>query len=465
MEEAQVVGQETAPAGQEIPVSVPSLADVLRFSVPLALGMLTMALLSIVDALFVGRLGIAHLGALGMAGIFYFTGLVLFMGLMRNSITFMARAYGEGNPGRIGEMLAQYQWLALLGLPILGLASLTFPWVMGWSGIDPTVTHFGKIYLYIRIWDIPLALTLILYASLYQSLGNSRFPMLVQWSVLILNVGLNYVLVFGKAGFPALGIAGAALGTVIAQICGAILIVGATHLGDLPARYRLRVLGRPRWRLMRQVLAVGIPQGLGDFVEIASFMGFFLIVGRLGQAPLAANHIGVQTTHLLFIPGFALGIAASSYMGRFIGAGAPDVALHAVRQVLKIGVIYMGLLGIPLWFFGGLIATAFTDDPQVIALAAAIFKIMAIYQVFDGMGMIARGALNGAGDTRYPTAALTLAALLVFLPAAWALSLWVQPGVAGAWIGALIYFVVLGPIMLLRLERGAWRNIRIKVGA
>ena len=465
MKEAQVVGQGTTPAGEEIAVSVPSLADVLRFSVPLALGMLTVALLAIVDALFVGRLGIAQLGALGMASIFYFTGLVLFMGLMRNSIAFMARAHGEGKPGRIGEMLAQYQWLALLGLPILGLASLSFPWVMRWAGIDASVTRFGEIYLYIRIWDIPLTLTLILYASLYQSTGNSRLPMLVQWTVLALNVVLDYVLVFGKAGFPALGIAGAALGTVIAQSCGAVLIVGATHLGDLPARYRLRLLGRPRWRLMRQVLAVGIPQGLGDFVEIASFMGFFLIVGRLGQAPLAANNIGIQTTHLLFIPGFALGIAASSYMGRFIGAGAPDVALHAVRRVLKIGMIYMGLMGIPLWFFGGLIAAAFTDDPQVIALAAALFKIMAIYQVFDGMGLIARGALNGAGDTRYPTVAMLLVTPLIFYPAAWALSLWIEPGVVGAWIGVLIHLVVLGPIMLLRLERGAWRNIRLKVGA
>ncbi len=459
--ESQPLPAEEAPPGP----GVPGYGEIFGFAVPLMLGMLSYALLTVVDAAFVGRLGTAQLAALGMAGVFYFTGLVLFVGLMRNSIAFIARAYGAGHPQRVGEILAQYQWLALLGLPVLLALSRVFPWMLDWSGLNPEVTGFATLYLNIRLWDIPFALTLILYSSLYQSLGNSRFPMLIQLSAVVLNGVLDYVLIFGKAGFPALGIAGAALATVIAQALGCGLIVVWAHATAIRRRCQLRLLGRPRGPLLREILTIGIPQGLGDFVEVLAFMGFFFLVGSLGEHSLAANNVGVQVTHLLFMPGYALGIAAASYMGRLLGSHLPHVAERTSRRIVRIGVIYMALAGIPLWFLGEPIAGIFTHDPLVILLAGLVFKVMALYQGFDALGIVCRGALSGAGDTLVPTLLMGACAVLVFYPAAWLLMRAFQPGVMGAWLGAAIYLVVVGLGMKLRFDRGAWRSIRISSAA
>ncbi len=184
-------------------------------------------------------------------------------------------------------------------------------------------------------------------------------------------------------------------------------------------------------------------------------------MGRLGQVSLAASNIGVQVTHLLFLPGYAVGIAAASYMGRFLGAGRADLAGRTTVRTLAVGVGYMGLLGVPLWFFGAEIARLFTADAAVIREAALMFKVMALYQVFDGLGFITRTALSGAGDTRLPTVVLAALAVLVLFPATVLLAGLVRPSILGAWLGASLYIVALAAAMLLRLRGGRWARIRL----
>jgi MATE family multidrug resistance protein len=445
--------------------AAPSYGEILRFALPLMLGMVTFALLTAIDGVFLGRLGTTPLAALGIASVYYFAFLVLFMGLMRNSIAFVGRAWGARQPERIGPIVAQYQWLAMLGFPVVFAVVLAFPWVASVGGIEPAVAQAAFGYLRIRVWDIPFALTVILYSSLYQSLGNSTYPMLVQWGVVALNVLLAYLLIFGHAGFPALGMPGAALATVIAQVTGTAVIVATAQLGPLRRKCGLKLLGRPVPGLLREVVIIGVPQGLGDFVEISAYLGFFLIIGRMGESSLAANNIGMAATHFLFMPGFALGIACASYMGRLIGAGRPDHAALAVRRALGLGIVYMTVLGVGLWFWGESIARLFTADESVIALTGYVFKVMAFYQAFDALGIIVRSALGGAGDTLVPAALLAALALTVLYPAAWMLSRTIEPGVAGAWMGAAIFIAVLGIALYTRFQLGAWRRIRIAVGA
>ena len=443
---------------------VPEYREVLGFAIPLMMGMMTTALHSVVDAAFVGRLGTAPLAALSMAGLYYFTGLALFIGLMRNSIAFTARAFGAGRPERIGIIIAHYQWLVLLAVPLLWGLSLGFPLLAAAAGLSPQVEAQARIYLDMRIWETGFVLTLLLYSAFYQSIGDSRLPMLVNWGALGLNVVLDYGLIFGNLGMPEMGMRGAALATVLAQAAGMVVILTAGYRPAVRHRYRLRFLVWPSRGRIRSILAVGIPAGLGDLVEIGGFLGFFVIIGRLGQEALAANNIGVAVTHVLFMPGLAAGIAAGSYMGRYLGAGAPGVARQAVRRTLLVGLVYMGVMGIPLWLLGGRIAMIFTGHPAVIHQAALLFKVMALYQIFDATGMIMRGALNGAGDTRFPILALLAASLGVMYPLAWWLSGTIEPGLVGAWVGVCGYMVVLGSTLLIRFERGRWMAISLETG-
>jgi len=278
-----------------------------------------------------------------------------------------------------------------------------------------------------------------------------------------LNIALDYALIFGHFGLPALGVAGSALATLLAHLGGAALIMGASHLGPTRRRYGMRLWVPLRPALLRDILRIGLPSGVGDFLEVGAWVVFQLIVGRLGQVALAASNIGMQATHLLVLPGFAFGIAGASYMGRFLGAGRPDLARHAGRRVLALGVGYMGVLGVPLWFFGEAIAALFTTDVSVIHEAGLLFKVMAVYQTIDGMGFITRAALSGAGDTRLPLLVLAVCSLSVLFPGAWFLAQVVSPPLIGAWMGAFAYMLVYATAMQWRFHSGAWARIRLAV--
>jgi MATE family, multidrug efflux pump len=458
-------GQPIAPpalAGP-LPARAPGAGEILRFAIPLMLGLMTSAINTFVDTLFIGRLGTAALAAVPLAAMTYMVGWVLVIGTMRGAIAFCARAYGAGRHEQIGVIVAHYHLLALAGLPLLLLFVQAWPLLSAFAHLEPQADALAATYLHIRVGDIPFSLLLVLYSAFYQSIGNSRFPMLVSASAVGLNIVLDYGLIFGHFGLPALGVAGSALATVFAQACGAAAIMAASFAGPQRRRFRLRLVVPLRRDLLRDILRVGVPSGLGDCLEVGAWAGFQLIVGRLGDVALAASNIGMQATQLLFLPGFAFGIAGASYIGRFLGAGHPLIARRTALRVLYLGVGYMGLLGLPLWFFGEALAAQFTADARVIHAAGLLFKVMALYQVFDGMGFITRTVLGGAGDTRVPMLVLAAGALAVLFPGAWLLARVVSPPLIGAWLGACVYMVLYAAAMQWRLHSGAWMRIRLAV--
>lgn len=445
------------------PEQVPGLGGILRFAVPLMLGLMTTALNGMIDTLFVGQLGTAQLAAVPLASMVYVAGWVLFAGVMRNALAFSGRAYGAGRLREIGPLLAQYHWPALLSLPVMLLYVQLWP-VLSAAGHLPADVHtHASVYLNIRAWEMLFGMLVTLYGAFYQSTGNSRFPMAVAGTILLCNVALDYGLIFGNFGLPALGVAGSALATVLAQGMGATLIVGATYLApSMRGRFALRLWARPNFPLLKDILRVGLPMGLGDMVDVGAWIGFLLIVGRLGETALAASNIGVQVTQLLFMPGFAVGIAGSSYMSRFLGAGRPQDARSTSLRTLAVGVGYMGALGVPLWFFGAAIAARFTHDAEVVRQAGWMFKVMAVYQMVDALGFITRTVLGGSGDTLVPMLALAGCVLVVMFPAAWGLSLLVQPPLVGAWLGASLYMACYAALMVWRFRSGRWAQVLLR---
>ncbi len=451
----------TSPDGSSASPPAPGYGEILGFSLPLVLALSTYAVHNLVDAAFVGQLGTAPLAALAIANFTYISGMVVLLGLIRSAMAFLSQSHGAGQLERLGDWVGQYQWVALASLPILLVLMQGFPWVARLADLSPATEADARRFLAIRVWEVPFALTGALYATLHTATGRSVFPMAVQWSTVGLNAVLNYGLVLGHFGLPRLGLAGSATATLIAQVCGAAIMVGGTHGSALRRAYRLRLLARPREAALRQLLRLGLPQGLGDGLEVVAFLAFYVIVGQLGEAALAASNIGMQVTHLLFMPGIAMGIAGASLVGRFIGMGAPRVGRVAAHRILGMTVGYMGVLGIPLWFYGETIAGWFIADAEVVRQAGWVFKVMAVYQVFDAAGIVLRITLSGAGDTRFPMASVAACAVFVMIPFSWGLSRWLAPGIVGAWVGMLGYIVVLGIVLLWRFERGAWMRLNV----
>lgn len=443
------------------PKNAPGYTELIRFVIPLAISMITVALNTLIDTWFISKLGTTQLAAVPMAGMVYILFWVLMMGLMHSVIAFCGREFGAGNFKNIGKILAQYHWLALGGLPIMLCAIQLWPLFSWISALNDAVDHDAWTYLHVRAWETPFSLLVILYSSFYQAIGNSRLPMIIAIIVLSLNVILDYALIFGHLGLPSMGVAGSALATVLANMVGAMFYLSVSQRYSFKKKFNILLYQAPDWSKLKNLLRIGLPQGMGDFTELTAWTGLLLIVGRLGESALASNNIALQVNHLIFLPGIALGIASASYMGRFLGADQADHAYQTTMKCLKLAVLYMGSMGIFLWFFGKTIAQQFSSDPLVISQAVSLFKIMALYQVFDGVGIVYRSALGGAGDTLKPTLLLLGCTLLIMFPAASYLTQVASLGVTGAWYGAFAYVVSLAACMWWRFNANHWRRVKL----
>lgn len=437
----------------------PSYGEILRFVIPLVLGLLTSAFHTLIDTFFIAQLGTAQLAAVPLAAVVYAVGWSLLAGILYNSIAFIGRVFGAGKYQYIGIILAHYHLIALLGLPLLSLFIQIWPFFSAIANLNATVDNYAWTYLQIRIWEVPFAAFLVLYSCFYQAQGNSRFPMLVSVISLLLNIVLDYGLIFGKFGLPALGVAGSAYATVLAQAFAASFIVISSFTSHVRTQFQLQIFAQVNFTLLKQIFCIGFPQGLGDMIEVLTWLGLFLIIGQLGEAALAANNIGVQVIHLVFLPWAAIATAVASYMSRFLGKKQPELAKMTTYRTLVLASTYMGLSSIPLWFFGESIARWFTTDEAIIYQAGLMFKMMALYQFFDGTNTILRGALSGAGDTLIPMIFLILCAVLVMFPAASLLSRWIEPGLAGAWLGVFAYLFTFAVLITYRYRSGKWQVI------
>jgi len=442
-------------------LNIPTYQEILRFTMPVVLILVATGLMTLIDTMFIGQLGTPQLAAVPLAGLVYSFGTILLFGIIYNSTAFIARAYGAKKYHKIGTILANYQFLALLGLPLLILFIQIWPLFSVIASLNATVDNLAWIYLQIRVWDTPFSLSLALYSFFYLSLGNSRFPMLVYFGVLVMNVVLDYGLIFGNLGMPALGVAGSAYASVLAQAFGALFIITVSLLGSTRTRFALRIFKWPDFALLKQIIQVGLPLGIGNFIIFSAWLGFTLIIGHLGETPLASSNIGIQIRQSLGALCFALGIAAGSYMGRFLGANCPAIARQITNRILVLGIIYMSGLGGILWFFGGYIAQFFTTDTAVIYQAELMFKVMALYQIFDGIQLILRSALGGAGDTLIPTSFVAICTIVIMFPLTILLSQLITPGIVGAYLAAFFYLLVLASLMFYRYQKGKWATISL----
>lgn len=265
-------------------------------SAPLVLQNISQTLLGVVDTYFVSRIGTEALAATGLASILFFAVMMFFRSVANSTVVFVGRAYGAHDYPQIGVSI----WRVLNLVGWLSLIVLGIPWFFAWLFTlfappdNPTVRLLGTQYLTIRSAEIPMAMFSAVVWGFLVGRGDSRTPMILSWIMVLSNIFLDWVLVLGNLGAPALGVVGAAYATVMAK--GIEVILGGFILWSSQNRQTYKT-GAPRlasWKELHRVLRIGLPMGVGDFIEIASFSAFFGIIGRIGTLVLAASQIALQ---------------------------------------------------------------------------------------------------------------------------------------------------------------------------
>lgn len=431
--------------------------ELIKLAWPLMLSNLAYVLLGALDTWFMGRVSTPALGAVGVGSMFFMSLSLILRGTISGGLVLVAKSFGAGDNKGAGHTLGNYLALTILLAPLALLIPVIAKVYFLITKADREIASLAYDYITIRAWEIPFALVSQAVVSFMMGIGDSKHPMYLAWSSVIINLAANYILVFGKLGFPALGLTGAAWGTVIAQALQALCYIVAVR--TLYAKqFRLQGLCFPTRKRLREMLKLGLPIGLGDFVESSAFATFMTLISRLGPIELAASQIANQINSLAFMPGFALGTATSSLVGRALGEeNKAKGRLYGIVGV-KVAITYMAFLGLSYWIFPRYLAKFFLQDQVVINCTVKLMRIISIYQVFDACNIVFRGALNGAGDTKFTGITTILAAYLLFIPLTYLGAFVFKLGLIGAWLGPIVYLISLGMIFSLRFLSGRWED-------
>lgn len=430
---------------------------------PLVLQNLSHTLLGVVDTYFVSRINTNSLAAVGLSSVMFFAVLMLFRGMANSTIVFVGRDHGEGDNAKIGRdvwrVLNMIGWFSLL---VFAFPSL-FAWLMGIAAPpdNQDVQALGTTYLQIRGFEIPFVMFSTVVWGFLVGRGDSRTPALLAWVTVLLNILLDWVLVLGNLGFPALGVAGAAYATLMANVINALLSAAILWSRNSRAQFGTGKASLATPSEIWGVLKVGLPMGVGDFIEIASFSMFIALLARLGTEILAANQIALQYMSISFTFGIAVGMATSSLVAQFLGAKKPEVAERVAYRGVVLAALGMGLIGMCYLIAPEWLMKIYSDDQKVIVAGITVLQLIALYQIVDAVGIIFASALNGAGDTTFTMLVKSVLAWGFFIPLTWFLLFYMEAGIGGAWAGALAYLGLLSLVNFLRWRSGRWKAIEL----
>jgi MATE family multidrug resistance protein len=447
------------------PVSGPvkgGFKEVWQLAYPVVITMASMSLMGVVDTLYMGFVGTAQQGAVGLGAVLSWTLMSFFNGTITATNTFVAQLFGAKKHGECGPVLWQAFYFALLALGVMFLLVIPNIGLMVQAiGTSADITWYGCQYMQVRLAGSVFVFCNFCVVGFLRGIGDTKTPMKVTLFVNALNIGFTYLLVFGKLGLPALGVPGAALGTVISQGIASGIYLYLIFRRQISGQYATRKFYPPMWELMKRWLKVGVPIGLWWILEMGGFTVFTMFVSTLGETQLAGHQIVRQLVHLSFLPGVAVSVAALTLVGQYLGAGDPVNAERAARSAIKIAMLIMGSLSVLFLVLRYPIAYLFNRDPAVQEVAANLFFFVVVFQVFDALGTVASGAIRGAGDTRWPMVVSLLLSWFFFVPSIIILGKVIGWGVYGAWTGATVYICVLGLTMYGRFRGGKWKKMKI----
>ncbi len=440
--------------------------QVLVLAVPLVLSTGSTSVQHFFNRIFLSWYAPEAVAAAMPAGMVSYALLCLFLGTVGYVGTFAAQYHGAGQEGRVGAALWQALWVALAG-GLLCLATAPFaPAFFAFVGHDPAVQrHEVAFYVILCLGAMP-ALAAAAFAGVLSGLGRTVPVMWVTLGGAALNVLLDWLLIFGRWGFPALGIAGAGWANVAASLAMAAAFAVIIFGRGLRRRYGMAAW-RPERGLLLRLLSFGLPSGVQYFVDMAGFTVFILLVGRLGTAELAASTIAFNINTIAFMPMIGIGIAVSVLVGRQVGRGDPAGARSAVRSAFQLTFGYMAPVAALFFFAPGLFLAPFAaqSDPElfpaIAAVAAVLLRYVAVYTLFDGLNIVFSSAIKGAGDTRFVMAMIGAMSLgILIVPSYLAVAVF-HADIYACWGIATAYVIALGIAFLLRYRSGAWERMRV----
>ncbi|MGF1512098.1 MAG: MATE family efflux transporter [Elainellaceae cyanobacterium] len=431
----------------------------LRLALPLASAQLAQAATSFVDTVVMGQLGSESLAAGALGAIFYTQLLVVGTSLVSTSSPFIAEAYGAAQPKRAGSWLDQSIWLALaIAVPVTLLMWNAGPLLLLLDQ-PPAIIDLASGYLKATAAAYPPALLFVALRSFVSALSRPRIVLVITLGGVALNAIADEALALGRWGFPALGLAGIGWSTTVIYWCMTLALL-AYVLGQRQFRpyLPLQTLHRPHFNTLWDLVGVSTPVGILAALETGLFTIATVFAGQMGIVVLAAHQIALQTVALTFMVPLGISQAATVRVGQSIGQGDWHTARRAGVVCLGLGSGFMGMMGVLLLAAPRQIVSMYIDllDPanrDVIAAAVTLLAVGAVFQIVDGLQVIAAGALRGLKDTRIPMVMGAIAYWVIGVPCSYITGFTLGWGGVGLWWGLAVGLAIAAATLTWRFNR------------
>ncbi len=441
--------------------------EVLRVGLPLIAGMLSSTVMQFTDRLFLSHYSVTSIAAAMPSSMAAMVLQLPLMGLCGYVSVFIAHYIGAGRRTEVGAALWQGIWMALAGTVALAFACLLAAPLFTWTGHPPAV--MAEEILYFRILTLGSAFFLLgaVVSGFFVGRGYTRPVLVANVLGAVLNVPLDYALIFGKWGLPELGIAGAGYATVTGwAFCAILLGIGVFSKKNDRYFHVFR-----SWRLKPDVFLrlfrFGGPSGVNLFMEVVGFAWFTLEVGKLGEVALASSNIALSVNTLVFTPMLGMNQAVAALVGQAMGRKRPDEAETVTYSALHLALLYMMPLAVCFFFFAGPLMDIFRpNDPAVDfspirATGMILIYYIAVYSLVDACNIVFLGSLKGAGDTMFIMYILGGAGLFVLVAPILILKGLGLASLHPLWIVLTVYVMSTALCAFLRFRFGTWRHLRL----
>ncbi|NLS96756.1 MAG: MATE family efflux transporter [Planctomycetaceae bacterium] len=446
--------------------SAGGVRELLAIALPMVVSHACDTVMTFTDRMFLSRLGPNEMNAAMSGGLASFMLMTFFMGLIGYTTALVAQYLGAGRKDRCAVATTQAMLMCLAAYPIILLAKPLILHAFELSRISPDQLAPQKTYFEILIYATIVGLLRTSLSSFFSGIGRTRMVMVAAFVSMLANVGLNYVLIYGKFGVPALGIRGAAYGTILGGLLGLSVLVTAYLRPSVRRQYAVLQSLRLDREAMGKLLWFGYPAGVEMFLNVLAFTGVILAFHAHGPVTATATTIMFNWDMVSFVPLIGVQIGVMSLVGRYMGAGDPDTAHRAAMSGIKSGWAYSAIILVLFSCFPEALVSVFQPaepDPvflQAVPTAVFMIRMASLYVMIEAVCTVFSGTLRGAGDTFW-TMCISVTLHWLMLPILIVMLHVLGMSPEAAWTAIVLTFLLFSYVFYLRYRSGRWREIRV----
>jgi putative MATE family efflux protein len=430
-------------------------------SYPIFLSLLAQNIINVTDTAFLGRIGEVELGASALGGLMYICAFTLAFGFSTGSQILIARRNGEQAFDRIGAIMMQgIFFLFCMAILLFSLIRLFATPMMQLFVSSDAILEATVDFLDIRIFGLFFAFLNVMFRAFFVGITRTRVLTVNAILMAVTNVILDYVLIFGHAGFPAMGLKGAAIASVIAEAVSILFFVLYTHFTLNAGKYGLNRMYVIDFGLLRRILSISVFMMLQYFISMSTFLFFFIVVEHIGQRELAVANIVRSIYIVMFIPVNSLSTTANSLVSNAIGAGCTHLVTGIIKKIARLSFFIMAGCAAVFCLIPETILSIYTNSPTLIADSVPSVYTLSGAMLICAVGSVVFNGVSGTGNTlaalRFEAVTLVFYCLYVYI-----IGMRLKMPVHICFTSEVVYFGGLLLMSALYMRKGSWKNKKI----